>query len=264
MIDIHSHILPDLDDGARTLEESIEMARIAVEDGITHMVATPHAFNGLSQNPDPEELSRRVDALQAAVGKQLEILPGNEVHFTHDFLNKAKVGRVLTLNRQNYMLVEFPTMDVPLGSESVLRRLQANGVTPILAHPERNLQIQRQPSLVESLIRSGVLMQVTAMSVTGRFGHAALDCVMTLLRHNCVHFIATDAHRTKSRPAILSEARNAAAAVIGTEGARKLVEENPRAVVTGETLSSDGPLPFGVASTNSGFSRFFRGRKRTA
>ncbi len=262
MIDIHSHILPGLDDGARTLEESLEMARIAVRDGITQMVATPHAFNGLSQNLRPEKISSRVKALQEAIGTDLEILPGNEVHFTHDILDNASGSRVATLNAQNYMLVEFPTLDVPLGAETLLPKLKANGISPILAHPERNLQIQRQPSMIEPFIRSGLLIQVTAMSVTGKFGPAALECVNILLRHNCVHFIATDAHRPKSRPPILSEARDAAAAIIGADAARRLVEDNPRAVVMAETLRIDTPLPFESETATPGVpTRFFRRRQ---
>jgi len=168
MIDIHSHILPDLDDGSRDMGESIEMARIAAEDGITHMVATPHMFNGLSDNPEPAEVVARVDALQAEIGDSLTLLPGNEVHITHDLAEKALAGELTPLNKKNYMLIEFPSMNVPVGVEGLFYRLQIQGIVPILVHPERNAQIQGHPSMVEKFIDKGVRIQVTAMSITGR------------------------------------------------------------------------------------------------
>jgi protein-tyrosine phosphatase len=259
MIDIHSHILPDLDDGARTLEEAVEMARIAVNDGITHMIATPHAFNGLSSNPSPEEISTRVKVLQEAIGRDLEILPGNEVHFIHDITGKLETQQITPLNHRNYMLIEFPTMQVPPGAGQLFRKLQTIGITPILAHPERNLQIQKHPEIIAGLIESGGRIQVTAMSVNGKFGVAAFECVQTLLSHNCVHFIATDSHRAKSRPPVLSEARAQAARIIGADAAEKLVEDNPRAVVMGEPIEAGAPVPFERASIEEGaFARFFR------
>jgi protein-tyrosine phosphatase len=155
MIDIHSHILPELDDGSRSLEESIEMARIAAEDGITHMVATPHMFNGLSQNPEPAEIVDRVHALQEEIGDSLTLLPGNEVHIAHDIVEKIAAGKVTPINQKNYMLIEFPSMNVPVGADELFYKLQINGITPILVHPERNNQIQNQPSLVAELIKRG-------------------------------------------------------------------------------------------------------------
>src|SRR5262245_56178664 len=108
MIDIHSHILPQIDDGAKRLEEALEMARLATEDGIQQMVCTPHMFNGLSRNPEPAEVMDRVGALQQAIGTEgLRLLPGNEVHFTHEILEKVRTNAVMKVNRLNYMLVEF-------------------------------------------------------------------------------------------------------------------------------------------------------------
>src|SRR6186713_1997498 len=126
MIDIHSHILPQLDDGARTLEESLEMARLAAEDGIEQMVCTPHMFNGLSNNPEPAEITDRVAALQEAIdaaGCSLRVLPGNEVHISHEIAEQARTNRVTRLNHQNYMLVEFPSLMVPVGVDELFHRL---------------------------------------------------------------------------------------------------------------------------------------------
>jgi protein-tyrosine phosphatase len=259
VIDIHSHILPGIDDGARNLEEAIEMARIAKEDGIEYMVSTPHMFNGISGNPAPGEIVDRVAALNDAIGANgVRILPGNEVHISHDIAEQAKSERVTKINQHNYMLVELPQLTVPFGADELLYRLVAQGVRPILVHPERNGHIQMHPVLVARLIERGVLVQITAMSLTGEFGPAAKNCAEELLRHDCVHFLATDAHRPKSRPPILSKGRDAAAAIIGRERAVSLVETNPCAVINGEPLQVPQPVPFGSAKTKrSLFSRFF-------
>ena len=260
VIDIHSHIMPEIDDGARTLEEAVEMARIATEDGIEFIVSTPHMFNGLSNNPEPSEILERVAALNEAIGSEgVKILPGNEVHISHEIAEQAKNNRVTKINQRNYMLVEFPQLTVPVGADELFYKLLLQGVRPILVHPERNGEIQNRPSIVSKYIERGVFIQVTAMSVTGEFGPAAKTCADTLLRHDCVHFLATDAHRTVRRPPILSRGRDAAAAIIGKDRASALVEANPRAVINGEPLHVPPPIPFGCSAgkTRSFFSRFF-------
>lgn len=251
--------MPEIDDGARSMEEALEMARIAVEDGIEQMVSTPHMFNGLSNNPEPPEILERVAALNEAIGSGLKILPGNEVHVSHEIAEQAKNNRVTKINQRNYMLVEFPQLTVPVGADELFYKLLLQGVRPILVHPERNGQIQMHPSIVGIFVERGVFIQVTAMSVTGEFGPMAKACVDTLLKHNCVHFLATDTHRANRRPPILSKGRDAAAAIIGADRARALVEDNPRAVINGEALQAPPPIPFGSAAKpkRSFFSRFF-------
>jgi len=244
MIDIHSHILPGIDDGARTLDESLEMAEIAAADGIEQMVATPHVFKGLSHDPEPAEVVRRVAALQAAIAAKLKILPGSEAHITHDIAEQAKAQRVTTINQCNYLLVEFPQLAVPVGADEVFYELQLQAIHPILVHPERNIQIQMRPSLVAEYVMRGVFIQVTAMSVAGEFGTSAKKCAETLLEHHCVHFLATDAHRPSKRPPILSRGRDAAARIVGGREARRLVYDNPLAVVEGRSLKVEQPVSF--------------------
>src|SRR5262245_43947991 len=157
------------------------MARIAAEDGIEYMVSTPHMFNGLSHNPEPGEILKRVASLNDAIGGNgVKILPGNEVHISHDIVEQAKNNRVTKINQLNYMLVEFPQLTVPVGADELFYQLLLQGVRPILVHPERNGQIQNQPSIVGKFIERGVLIQVTAMSVTGEFGPTAKACATTL------------------------------------------------------------------------------------
>src|SRR5213592_4582843 len=256
MIDIHSHILAGIDDGARSLEESLKMAEMAAADGIEQMVATPHLFNGLSDDPEPAEIIRHVAALQAAFGSKLKILPGSETHVTHDVAERAKSQRVTTINRCNYLLVEFPQMTVPVGADDVFYKLQLQGIQPILVHPERNFQIQKQPSLVAAYIARGVFTQVTAMSIAGEFGVPARKCAEILLEHRCVHFLATDTHRPAKRPPVLSRGRDAAAAIVGKERADRLVYDNPLAVVEGRPLNVEQPIPFENGKP-SVFSRLF-------
>jgi protein-tyrosine phosphatase len=262
MIDIHSHILPEIDDGARSLEEALQMAQIAAADGIQQMVCTPHMFNGISSNPEPAEVSERVSAFQTAVGSAgLQLLPGNEVHITHEITEQAAANRVTRLNNRNYMLVEFPAMTVPVGAEELFDGLKRIGVQPILVHPERNLRLQTRPSMVAAFIQRGIYIQVTAMSLTGEFGAAARNCAEELLRHNCVHFLATDAHRPERRPPILSKGRDAAAEILGAEGAQRLVWDNPLAVITGRDIDAGPPIPWVMRADKPRsffFGRFFR------
>ena len=255
MIDIHSHILPQIDDGARSIEEAIEMAEIAAADGIERMVSTPHMFNGISQNPMPEEILQRVANLQQAIGDKLEIVPGNEVHVSPEIVDQVITNRVTRINQKNYLLVEFPQLMIPPGVEDLFYKLQLQGVHPILVHPERNLEIQNHPSIAADYLQRGVFIQITAMSVTGEFGPAAKTCAHTLLKHKCVHFIATDAHRPKRRRPVLSNARAVAAALVGEEQARRFVEDNPLAVIEGKRISAEPPVPF---SSRKGFFRFFQ------
>ena len=154
MIDIHSHIMPEMDDGARSVEEAVKMAEIAARDGIEQMVSTPHMFNGLSHNPDPSEIMERVMQLQEAIGNTLRILPGNEVHVSHEIAEQAKTRRVMLINNRNYMLVEFPQLTVPIGADELFYKLQLQSVYPILVHPERNAQIQSRPSDCRGICRA--------------------------------------------------------------------------------------------------------------
>ena len=244
MIDIHSHILPQLDDGARSLEEAIEMAEIAAADGITRMVATPHMFNGISQNASPTEILQRVADLQKAVGAMVEILPGNEVHVCPDMVDQVAMNHATKINHKNHVLVEFPQLMIPTAVEEMFRGLQLLSVYPILVHPERNVEIQNHPSIAADFIELGVLIQITAMSVTGEFGPAARTCAHTLLKHNCVHFIATDAHRSRRRRPVLSKARDVAAELVGQDRSRRLVEDHPLAVIEGRRISVEPTVPF--------------------
>jgi protein-tyrosine phosphatase len=241
------------------MDEAVKMAAIAFADGIEQMVCTPHLFNGLSKDPLTSEIEDRVSELQNAIGGTgLKVLPGSEVRVTSGFVTQAQENLFTALNRKTYVLVEFPTPSVPRGARLWFKNLKLQGVNPILAHPERNLEIQRYPWIAADFVGDGVLTQVTAMSVAGQFGMAAKICADNLLRHNCVHFLATDTHRPEKRPPVLSRGRDAAAAIIGTDAARVLVEDNPLAVVSGQPIVSPAVIPYEVPTgARSFFGRLF-------
>ncbi len=248
MIDIHCHILHGLDDGPRTLKESIEMCQVAFEDGIRTIVATPHTLNGVYQNPRAAILSRTRELVIAVKRhgvaslprvpihdlKDLNILPGADVHFSEKILDHLEEKKALTLgDGGKYLLVEFPSQGVPYRAEVALFELAAHGFTPIISHPERNLEFARRPQRYGEMIRSGCLGQVTAMSLTGGFGEKVKQLAEKMIRARWVHFIATDAHSLKERSPVLSEGVRRAEKIVGREEAHKMVSDYPQAILEG-------------------------------
>ena len=208
MIDIHCHILPGLDDGAQNLNDSLDMARAAVSNGIHKVVATPHHKTSRFDNPK-STIFEKVSELNEILQKQmipLEVLLGQEVRVFGDFVEAYKNEQILTVNLQNYVLIEFPSNHVPSYSEHLFYDIQMNGLTPIIVHPERNSQIVEQPDKLFNLIEKGALSQITASSITGDLGKKIQKFSFQLIDANLTHFIATDAHNITSRPFNLAEA----------------------------------------------------------
>lgn len=208
MIDIHCHILPGLDDGAQNLNDSLDMARAAVSNGIHKVVATPHHKTSRFDNPKAT-IFEKVSELNEILQKQmipLEVLLGQEVRIFGDFVEAYKNEQILTVNLQNYVLIEFPSNHVPSYSEHLFYDIQMNGLTPIIVHPERNSQIVEQPDKLFNLIEKGALSQITASSITGDLGKKIQKFSFRLIDANLTHFIATDAHNITSRPFNLAEA----------------------------------------------------------
>ena len=235
MVDIHCHILPALDDGATEELVAREMAAMAVADGITQIVATPHS--NYRYQFDPEVNQRKRDELQAIIGGSLTLLLGCDFHLSYENLEdvRQRPSRY-TINGRQYLLVEFADISIPPHMDQIFFDLLARKLVPIITHPERNPMLSENPEQVRQWIEAGCFVQVTAGSFLGRFGKRAERSAWQLLRHNMVHFIASDAHNTTSRPPLLSEARRAIAADRGEEAARALTETNPRAAVDGQPL----------------------------
>jgi protein-tyrosine phosphatase len=238
MIDIHHHLLWSLDDGASSVETSVEMARIAAEDGITHVVCTPHA-NG-QYLYEPKVVTEKIAELQRILNDEkieLKLGKGCDFHMSYENIQDAKQDPMrYSINGHGYLLVEVPDYGLPRGLTEIFYQLQLVGLTPILTHPERNPTLQAdEPRIVEWLQR-GVLIQVTAGSVLGRMGKQAERMAHDLLAKRWVHFLATDAHNTSSRPPKMREAFEMVTKKYGSEYARSLCISNPLAVFAGNPM----------------------------
>lgn len=241
MIDIHCHILPGLDDGAQDLEEAVGMARIAHNDGIEKIVATPHLFR---DNFTPENLSvirEKKEELSRVLkdkGIPVDICTGAEVHISHNLIEEIREHREhLTLNGSSYMFVEFPSDHVFSGVKDLFFELMTMGISPVIAHPERNRIFMQSPALLYDLIEMGGLAQANSGSFFGHYGGRVEAAAFRFLELNLVHFIGSDGHNTRSKGPRLSKAAERAAEVIGEKNARALVLENPKAVLEDNDLS---------------------------
>lgn len=244
MIDIHSHILPGLDDGSKSWDMTLEMCRLAIEDGITHIVATPHADDSYAYNRD--RIRALVDELDRKVRGQLAFSVGCDFHLSFDNVEDAITHPDrYTIASGQYLLVELSDYGIPPQVSDALSRLRGAGMIPILTHPERNGILQRRPERVLEWVDAGCLVQVTASAVTGSWGDTPQRIAMWLLEQDAVHVLASDAHDDKRRRPILSEARRHVSRRFGAEVARSLLHDNPLAIISGESLPIRGQAPAG-------------------
>jgi protein-tyrosine phosphatase len=238
MIDIHHHLLWALDDGASSVDISVEMARIAVADGITHVVCSPHANGQYAY--EPRIIAEKIRELQRLLNNEkiaLKLGHGCDFHMSYENIQEAKLDPSrFSINGHGYLLVEVPDYGLPRGLTEIFYQLQIAGLTPILTHPERNPTLQSdQPRIVEWL-RRGILIQVTAGSLLGRMGKHAERMAHQLLANRWVHFLATDAHNTTSRPPKMREAFELVAKKYGADYAHLLCVSNPLAAFTGKPM----------------------------
>ena len=233
LVDIHCHLLPGIDDGAADWDESLAMARMAVADGITAVVATPHQLGTHRQNHG-QAIRDRTTRFQQQLDRHrvcLQVLPGADVRIEPDMIERIRTGDVLTLaDRGRYVLLELPHgIYVPL--DGLVRSLQRAGLVGILSHPERNAGILRQPGLVEPLVDAGCLLQITGGSLSGRFGPEVQRLAERLVGGGLAHFIASDAHSTRLRRPLLRRAFDRVVKLAGHETACELCCRNPAAVI---------------------------------
>lgn len=239
MIDTHNHLLPGLDDGAQNLEESLRMCRIAFDDGIRCVVATPHAFDCRFFN-SPATIRQLIEDLNAEIksqGIELNIVPGMEVRVVPELAELLTDRKVLTMNNGSYVLLEFHPSQIPVGFRNLVLQLMKKDYRVVLAHPEKNAAIQSDPDYVFNLLREfdtwQFLVQVSADSILGQSGTRARRVASLLLKHNLAHLIASDAHSSGARPPRLSSAVEAAARLVGMDRARQMVEDVPNALLEG-------------------------------
>jgi len=259
MVDIHCHLLPNLDDGAESFEMACAMAESAIADGITHVIGTPHAN---SHYPFlPELVKQRRDEIQAHFEGRLTLATGCDFHLSFDNLREIQQDMErFTLNQNNYLLVEFADFSIPSSLDQALHELQLAGIHPIITHPERNPLIRSQPERLFRWLRQGCYAQVTAQSLLGRFGRSAQEVAEDWLDKGAVHFLASDAHNTTSRPLQLREAFEYVAKTRGESLAEALLVGNPRAAFDGLPLPYTPEPPEESGAEEEGQAR--GGRKR--
>ncbi|WP_286230079.1 tyrosine-protein phosphatase [Neobacillus mesonae] len=209
MIDIHCHILPGVDDGAQTMEDSITMAKQAAKEGIHTIIATPHLNHQYDNRK--QAIVEKVDAVNLALkqeGVNLIILPGQEPRIYGEIIEDYEKNEIQTLNGSRYVFIEFPSNHVPMYSEKLLFDLQVKGLTPVIVHPERNSELIEHPDVLYNLVEKGALTQVTASSLCGYFGKKIKIFSEQLIEANLTHFIASDAHNVVNRAFKMEEAFN--------------------------------------------------------
>ncbi|MBC7343544.1 MAG: hypothetical protein H5U02_14050 [Clostridia bacterium] len=248
LIDIHTHILPGLDDGASNWDEALALAGAASEHGTAVLTCTPHYIPGLYQ-PAPKTIKELAEEFQHRLGRagiDLTVKPGMEVYLGPDVPELAETGRLLPLGGyfpdqpdgalRPCLLVEFPANEVPRYADQVFFELQVQSLVPVLAHPERNAKVMANPHLLERLVHEqGVLVQVDAGSIVGLFGRKIAKTAELLLRKGWVSFVASDGH-SQARPPVLSLAKAKVAQLLGTEAATALFTHNPAKILDGKEV----------------------------
>lgn len=246
MIDTHCHILPALDDGAKDVEFSVSMARVAVADGIEKILATPHMREGdyLNERPKVLEACGLLRQVLKERGIPLEVLPGSEVHLGPRLVERIGEGRILTYNdRGVHLLLECPYRNRPMRLPETVFELKVAGITPILAHPERIRYFQDEPGRYEELINQGSLGQLTTSSLVGTFGNTIKKLAEEWVERGLVHLLGSDAHDLEYRRPQIAAARDRWAALTDAGDARRATETWPAALCVGAPIEADPPTP---------------------
>lgn len=239
MIDLHTHVLPGVDDGPGDRAEALELLRRMREDGVRNVVATPHFLPGMYE-PEQSSIAEALESVRGQV-QDLKIHPGREIRLGGpDVVERILGGELAPLGTAGrYVLIEFPFAGLPVHAVDTLKRIRDGGLTPVVAHPERIAEIQRTPGTCEPLLESGVLLQVNAGSVLAREGQGTRRAARELFRRGWVSFLASDAHHPTSRAPRLTQALDVLEAEWGVPRPRRFVEDHPRAVLEGRDLPTD-------------------------
>lgn len=243
MIDIHSHLLPQIDDGSTSWDESIAMARQAVADGTTELAVTHHIISNKEFGREPEILEKFLEMKKRLAAEKiaLKLHLGSEIFYQHDIDLKP---RIATLNNTGkYFLVEFPMEGIPRGADEKFFALIMEGTIPIIAHPERNVGFMKNPSRAFDFVQRGALMQMNAGSLTGKYGESVKDLATVMMNSRLIHFTGSDGHNTKRRPMHLGETYRIVCDTWGEKTARQIFYDNPRKMLAGEDLRVPEPLP---------------------
>lgn len=241
MIDLHCHYLPGIDDGAQTLEESLDLARAAVDAGITTAVMTPHVHPGRYENIN-SSIVKLCAAFQRVLvhrGIPLDIRAGGEVRISSDIMPMVEENEIPFLGQVDgyrIMLLEFPHSHLILGGDKLVSWLLARRIRPLIAHPERNKDVMRNIDKIGAFVEMGCMLQLTGASVIGQFGKPAQQCARQLIERNWATVVATDAHNLKHRPPNLDLAYKALTELGGESLARQLTQDTPAKIVGSSRL----------------------------
>ncbi len=244
MIDLHNHLLPGLDDGSPNIETSIEMARMAEVDGITHIVCTPHANHRFDYDPfRTEDLLTELRARLREASVSIELLRAADFHLSYENIQDAIADPArFSIDGRGYVMAELPDYGSFANFSETFYQLQVANLVPVLTHPERNPTLQEDSSWIEDWLRQGVLMQITAGSITGSMGRKAQKMALDLLHRQRVHFVASDAHNLISRPPKLRAAYDEVAKRSSPADAERLFYANPLCAIEGRPLPAQ-PIP---------------------
>ncbi|MCY8939253.1 tyrosine-protein phosphatase [Peribacillus frigoritolerans] len=246
MIDIHCHIIPGVDDGSADMKESLNMARKAVEAGITHIFATPHHLNEKYVNVKSDIIDRsgRLNESLQQENIPLTIHLGQEVRIHRDIFSSLEKEEILTLDDNGtYMLLELPSGNVPTYTQDLIYELQLKGIKPIIVHPERNKELIENHKLLYELVQEGALTQLTSGSIIGNFGKSIQSFSKKIIEHNLAHFIATDAHNIGSRGFTLLQAYETITKTYGVQRTFYF-KENAEQILKDRSPTVEKPLPF--------------------
>ncbi len=239
MIDCHNHMLPDIDDGATSIDMALQMAQVSVNCGVTDVVLTPHHGNGAFSNYYDAIITAK-QKLEEQLAEQripLRLHLGSELHLTPELPEQIRQGQVLTYaDQKKAALIELPKQHLPLGVEAILGTCINMGITPVIAHPERNGDLARDPKILYDWIEWGCKTQLTALSLTGRFGPPIQEVANHWLANGCVHIVASDAHRVDGRSPNLANAYDYVCKHFGIKAANTLFYSNPKRLLNGEPL----------------------------
>ena len=241
MIDAHCHLIPAIDDGAKDLAMAMAMARLAVQAGTTVLFCTPHHLNGVFNNPRTAVLTHLQQLQQQLADSGIELLlaAGAELHLTPELPGQVLDGNALTYaDRGQAVLVELPKRTVPLGTEAILEQLLYRDVTPVIAHPERNSELIRNPQRLAEWVDWGCKLQLTAQSCAGDFGPPIQQVSRDWCLHGWVHLVASDGHRPQGRSPDMRKGYAQLQHWLGQEAADVLTEQNPRCLLEGQPLKS--------------------------
>ena len=245
MIDLHCHVLPGIDDGSRLLEETLDMARTAAKNNIDTIVATPHTLNGFFTNKWENVVSLTATVRKAFTAEDIPVIlyPAMEAQVCPELFEALEKGQAATINNNSrYLLLEFPPFSMPPGSRDFIYKLRLQGITPVIAHPERHLILQNDLKQLYDLVQQGALCQLTALSIIGSLGSAVQKSSELMIKTGLAHVIATDAHSNDQRIKVLAPAVDIAADILQDYSrAEKMVTDTPAAIIKGEDLDLPEP-----------------------